>query len=211
MISDIKLSELICAKLCHDLAGPISAISNGAELLQDGSPAVYDSALDLVDTSAKEAVARVLFYRTAYSAPHTETETTLSSIKTLADNFFEAKKIDVIWPDNSADYVEASGLKGNDIKIMLNLMLIIGSNMIYGGTLRIMAGTYKNKKYMGLKGESKAVKIDPEVMGLLIEPATTRAITVKNINAYILSKMLLAEGSKASVKNDHSSVEIVVS
>ena len=36
---DLRVLELLAARLCHDLIGPVSAISNGVELLADEQPA----------------------------------------------------------------------------------------------------------------------------------------------------------------------------
>ncbi len=35
---DLRLAELLCARLCHDLAGPVGAAVAGAELLEDDAP-----------------------------------------------------------------------------------------------------------------------------------------------------------------------------
>ena len=34
-MDDARLLELICARLCHDLIGPVSAIGNGVELVTE--------------------------------------------------------------------------------------------------------------------------------------------------------------------------------
>ena len=33
---DLDLAALVSARLCHDLAGPVGAVNNGAELLAEG-------------------------------------------------------------------------------------------------------------------------------------------------------------------------------
>ena len=35
---DLILAELLCARLVHDLSGPVGAVANGAELLEDAGP-----------------------------------------------------------------------------------------------------------------------------------------------------------------------------
>jgi histidine phosphotransferase ChpT len=34
---DIRVLELLCARLCHELISPVSAINNGIELMEDDS------------------------------------------------------------------------------------------------------------------------------------------------------------------------------
>lgn len=62
--SQADLQALIVARLCHDLASPLGAITNGVELLemvQAGSPEVA-----LVAQSARQATARLRLFRLAF-------------------------------------------------------------------------------------------------------------------------------------------------
>src|SRR4051812_22364163 len=71
---DIRILELLTARLCHELSGPIAAINNGVELLAEedpglGSspnPAFFHDAVALVADSARRARSRLQFYRFAY-------------------------------------------------------------------------------------------------------------------------------------------------
>ena len=38
MPNDLIFTQLLCSRLCHDLVGPIGAISNGIELLEREPP-----------------------------------------------------------------------------------------------------------------------------------------------------------------------------
>ena len=59
---DILHAELLCARLCHDMAGAVGAAAAGAELLEDGFDA---ETVQLVAASAASAVARLKFFRAA--------------------------------------------------------------------------------------------------------------------------------------------------
>src|SRR5437588_11836554 len=63
---DARVVDLLAARLCHDLIGPVSAISNGAELLQDDDPDFVRDAVTLIGNSARNAIRRLQFYRFAY-------------------------------------------------------------------------------------------------------------------------------------------------
>src|SRR5207245_2568923 len=71
---DLRVLELLTARLCHELSGPIAAINNGIELLAEadwdpgsspGTSFVRD-AIALVDEAAHRAGSRLQFYRFAY-------------------------------------------------------------------------------------------------------------------------------------------------
>src|SRR5215213_10913237 len=62
----LRVVELLAAGLCHDLISPVSAIGNGAELLGEDDPDFVREAVALVGNSAREANARLQFFRFAY-------------------------------------------------------------------------------------------------------------------------------------------------
>jgi histidine phosphotransferase ChpT len=65
----LDLVALICSKLCHDLAGAIGAVNNGAELLADEKDDVMrEEAIGLIAQSAAEAARRLTFFRLALGA-----------------------------------------------------------------------------------------------------------------------------------------------
>ena len=62
----LRVAELMCSRLCHDLISPISAINNGIELMNENDEGIIDSSIELLGTSAKQALDRLSFYRVAF-------------------------------------------------------------------------------------------------------------------------------------------------
>jgi histidine phosphotransferase ChpT len=62
----LRVLELLAARLCHDLISPVAAIANGAELLGDDDPGFVRDAVALVGTSARNANARLQYFRFTY-------------------------------------------------------------------------------------------------------------------------------------------------
>ena len=65
-VIDMRVCELLAARLCHDLAGPIAAIGNGAELLDDDDPDFVRQAATLIGDSAGTASRRLQLFRFVY-------------------------------------------------------------------------------------------------------------------------------------------------
>jgi len=63
---DMRVAELLASRLCHDLAGPIAAIGNGAELLDDEDPDFVRQAATLIGDSAGTASKRLQLFRFVY-------------------------------------------------------------------------------------------------------------------------------------------------
>ena len=78
--SPIRMSELLLTRFTHDIAGPVSAVSNGLDfLMQDSKNAddpggieIRNQAVDLVEESAKQSLARLQAYRMAYGVVYTD-------------------------------------------------------------------------------------------------------------------------------------------
>src|SRR5690348_12818819 len=72
---DMRILELLSARLCHELSGPIAAIANGVELLVEEEASASSAeasflrdAVLLVSGSARRARSRLEFYRFAYGS-----------------------------------------------------------------------------------------------------------------------------------------------
>src|SRR5450432_3389347 len=65
---DMRVLDLLSARLCHELISPVGAIANGVELLGEDDPDFVQEATALIAESAKKAGQRLQFYRFAYGA-----------------------------------------------------------------------------------------------------------------------------------------------
>ena len=63
---ELRISELLAARLCHELAGPITALANGVDFLCEPASELDRETLALVDESTRRASNRLQFYRFAY-------------------------------------------------------------------------------------------------------------------------------------------------
>jgi histidine phosphotransferase ChpT len=129
---DLRVVELLAARLCHDLIGPVSAISNGVELLADEEPDFVLDAVALVGDSARKANRNLQFYRFAYAfggggligpTPHL-----------LAAEFFRETAIE-------CDYrAEARALSLDQQKLACMMLMLAGEGLPRGGRLVLSAG-----------------------------------------------------------------------
>jgi len=134
----VILGELLCARLCHDLAGAVGAVGTGVELLteDDGGGEFSKEALALVSFSAQGAVHRLKFLRIALGA--TGGAMTAPQLKALAEEFLASSAIgggDGIRLDwRLADDVR---LEGGYVKLLLNLILLARDCLLRGGILAV--------------------------------------------------------------------------
>ena len=68
-LGDLELAALVSSRICHDVINPVSAISNGLEMLaEEPDQAMRDAAMDLIRKSAAQASAKLQFARLAFGA-----------------------------------------------------------------------------------------------------------------------------------------------
>ncbi len=63
---DSKISELICTRLSHDIAGNIGAVANAVELLEEGDIDFLDDIKGILKTSSQVLAARLKFFRMTF-------------------------------------------------------------------------------------------------------------------------------------------------
>ena len=68
-MNDLEFSAFLVSRVCHDLVGPLGAVVNGLEVLEDERDAAMRAdALKIVTSSAEQALARLQFMRIAFGA-----------------------------------------------------------------------------------------------------------------------------------------------
>ena len=130
------LASMLCTKLCHDITGPVGAINNGVEFMSEEEGKIPDEIMDLVASSATEAVARLQFYRRAYGRITKDNAASLTEQYELTKQFFAASKIDVDWPDSHTDM---SGIEINQqmAQLLLNMVIIVQGTIMREGVLKV--------------------------------------------------------------------------
>ena len=176
---DLRVVELLSARLCHDLIGPVSAIGNGAELLADEEPEFVREAVALVGDSARKASRQLQFYRFAYGfsggglaglAPYQ-----------LAAEFFEDSAIE-------CDYrAEARALPLDRQKLACVMLGLAGDGLLRGGKLVLSVGAVGPEVEAIGRGSGPS----PESRAAMSLAATIAELTSRTVGGYFAG--LLAE------------------
>jgi len=185
---DMRVLELLTARLCHELSGPIAAINNGVELLADEpaaetggeDPNFAQSALAVVGDSAHRAANRLQFYRFAYGFGRGGGMVG-SSPGDLARLLFEGTRI-------ICDYAESTrALPLDGQKLACNLLLV-GTEALSGrGTLALTDGPAG----LNLKATGETAALPPETSAALVLATPVEALSSRTVQAYFTG--LLAE------------------
>jgi histidine phosphotransferase ChpT len=137
---DARLLEIICARLCHDLVGPVSAIGNGVELVTEFGEDMRGEALALIAQSASEASRRLQFFRIAFgsAAGADGRSIPLAEARTRAVALPLGGRVSLDWPESQAGADPDLGRAA--LKLLLNLFLIAVDAAAGTGTVRVRVG-----------------------------------------------------------------------
>lgn len=210
MVDTLELAEFLMSRLCHDLAGPVGAINNGVELLKDPSPEFHAESVELIEISAKEAVARLLYFRQAYGNSKNQTGVSISVIKDLVKNFYSSKNLTFTWPETHSDADSMQLIPIDMVKLLLNLILIVSGSLIHGGNVIVRLKTQKGSQAVKVRGEGKGVKLQEYVATTLSQDLKETRLDSRNVQAYLTSTLAKKIGKlKTEIGADY--IEIVVS
>ncbi len=131
---ELNFTSLICSRLCHDLVGPVGAISNGIELMEmEDDLSQAEDALDLLRHSADNAARRLKFLRLAFgSSGGDDMPLPMADAQKAAFDFFEDHRLDLVWPSSLEGAVSK-----NRIRLGLNLMMAGAAGLMRGGDLAV--------------------------------------------------------------------------
>jgi len=184
---DLRVVELLAARLCHDLIGPVSAISNGAELLADEEPEFARDAAALVGDSAKKALRNLQFYRFAYAfsggalagpAPYL-----------LAAEFFAQTAIE-------CDYrADARGLPLDQQKLACAMLALAGEGLARGGRLVLSADAGGPQ----IDATGPGPGLSPEIRAALALAVPAAELTSRTVGGYFAGLLADALGRRLSI------------
>jgi histidine phosphotransferase ChpT len=135
-MNEIEFSALMVSRVCHDLVGPLGAVVNGLEVLEDeNDAAMRDDAIKLVTSSANQALARIQFMRIAFGAAGSAgAELDLGEIGRLIQGLLDGGKVKLEWKVPQAYW-------GKDwAKLLMNATLLGVDSLPRGGLVTVMAG-----------------------------------------------------------------------
>ncbi len=143
--SDLELAALISSKICHDVIGPVGAIYNGIEILDEDDDATAKSyAMDVIRNVTEQASARLQFARFAFGAAGSAGSIIdLATAEQISRGFVGQGKHTLTWSTGPGHMVK------NKVKLLLNLIPCAVTTLPRGGDIEVsMSGTVENPSFL---------------------------------------------------------------
>ena len=173
---DLRVTELLASRLCHDLVGPIGAVNNGLELLADDPQ--QSEALGLVGRSARRAASAVQFYRLAYGAGAGDDDPIV--VQRLILDWLSAARIAFSWSDD----LSFTGLPQGAGKLLLNLIELAGTALPQGGTLTAQSGSGDGVSFLAITATGTGATLCDDLRAALAGKTTPDDLTPRTVQAF---------------------------
>lgn len=176
-LSPAELAALLCSRICHDLISPVGAINNGIELFDEGG--AEEDALQLIRMSAVNASARLQFARIAFGAAGSAgSEIDSGDAESVAKNFMQNEKANLDWQ------APRLLLPKNEVKLLLNLVLIANASIPRGGDIYVSIREENGKRNFQLKVSGKMLRVPPKFLELYNGQTPSEPIDAHAIQPY---------------------------
>jgi len=203
-LGDLELAALVSSRICHDVINPVSAISNGLEMLaEEPDEAMREAAMDLIRKSAAQASAKLQFARLAFGAAGSAgAEIDLRDAEKVAREFLAGSgKHQVTWQG------PAVTLPKNKVNLLLNLVALGAVALPRGGVVNVeIVGTPPDVSFI-VKAKGDSARLNDQVKSLL-SGANGVAIDAHLVQPYYARRVATAAGMTVTVEARDGEVDL---
>ena len=203
-LGDLELAALVSSRICHDVINPVSAISNGLEMLgEEPDQAMREAAMELIRKSAAQASAKLQFARLAFGAAGSAgAEIDLRDAEKVARDFLAASgKHQVTWQG------PAVTLPKNKVKLLLNLVALAAVALPRGGVVNVeIEGTPPAVSFT-VKAKGDSARLNDQVKSLL-SGVNGVAVDAHLVQPYYARRVATAAGMTLTVETGDGEVDL---
>lgn len=192
--SDLELAALISSKICHDVIGPVGAIYNGLEILDDDDDVESKAyALDVIRNVTEQASARLQFARFAFGAAGSAgAMIDLTTAEQISRGFIGQGKHKLSWKG-------APGHMPKDkVKLLLNLVAMAITALPRGGDIEVEISDVGPAGRFDLRCRGTSAR-PPQHLAEFLEGKETPAIDAMTIQAYYTCRLAGTAGMKLQI------------
>ena len=129
-MTDMTLMHLMCAKICHDLSAPASAVAMGLEMLSEAPQDI--STRDLIHYSAKATISKLELFRCLTGFSGMADKPTGIDLEKALKNYWPDNKVTITWEVSNLE-----SLQGPPARLLLATILTAADGLPRGGALTV--------------------------------------------------------------------------
>jgi histidine phosphotransferase ChpT len=203
-MNDIEFTALMVSRVCHDLVGPLGAVVNGLEVLEDERDVTMrEDAMKLVTSSANQALARIQFMRIAFGAAGSAgAELDLGEIGRLIQGLLEGGKVKLEWNVPRAYWAK------DWAKLLMNATLVGVDCLPRGGLVTVEAGADPAAPNFRVIASGQVARMPEEVERTLRGEQLSGPVDARGIQPVLTQRLARAVNAGLAVAAREGVVEI---
>lgn len=206
MTVDRRIAELLCSRICHELVAGVAAINNGVELVSEIDPSMFDEAMGLIGTSAKQASARLQYYRMAYGFAGHDALASFTAVTDLMRGLYEnEERFSLAMPEAVPPRLEAGWGK-----LLLNLAVLGMDCLPRGGVLTPAVAEAGEKTEISVIGRGDEARVPDRYADVLNRDVASDEVSALSVHAYYTSALASAIGGGLALETGGGTVSIRV-
>lgn len=184
-MDDIEFSAFLVSRVCHDLVGPLGAVVNGLEVMEDErDEAMRADALKIVSSSALQALARLQFMRIAFGAAGSAgAELDISEVGRLVGGLLEGGKVQLDWQSPHLNWPK------DWAKLLMNAALLCADCLPRGGHLKVTTSTDPTTPAFKIVATSPHARALDEVQKTVRGEASDGQLDARSIQPYLTQRL----------------------
>jgi histidine phosphotransferase ChpT len=202
-MNEIEFSALMVSRVCHDLVGPLGAVVNGLEVLEDETDAAMrEDALRLVASSANQALARIQFMRIAFGAAGSAgAELDLQEVGRLISGLLEGGKTKLEWNVPQAYWAK------DWAKLLMNATLLGADCLPRGGVVRVDA--VDNPPSFKIHASGTHIRIAEDVEKSLRGEQSDAGLDARGIQPFLTHKLSRTVNAGLTIMAGENCVDLI--
>jgi histidine phosphotransferase ChpT len=200
VLDDLHLAAFMSSKICHDLVGPVGAISNGLELLEeetDEETRAY--AFELIQFSASVARARLEFARLAFGASSAlGSSVDLAHAGNITRTFVEEGKHKLHWD------TFPGGIDKTKLRLLLTLITVSMTAVPAGGDVKVAVTGSGAVPHFEIRCSGRGARIPEGIEDMFKGRASD--VDPRSIISYYSTRLAQSSGMTLTVRKDGTDI-----
>jgi histidine phosphotransferase ChpT len=201
----IRIAELLCSRVCHDLVSPVGAINNGIELVEEFGDGAMQEAFELIDGSARKAANHLRFFRMAYGSAGLRSIESFAEARELAEALLSGGKIDLDWQDAA---MPSSTVGPGWGRLLLNMVALAAEGLARGGTLTVAATPVADRYVLKVAAAGAGAGLSDELLSALHPNLAVDELTPRTVQAYFTVLLAEQQGARIDLASSPDRFEI---
>lgn len=201
--TDLDFAALMSSKICHDIIGPVGAIYNGIEILdEDRDPQAQSYALEIIRNVTAQTSTRLQFARIAFGAAGSAGSTIdLRSAREISEGYVSIGKHRLHWRGPDGQMVK------NRAKLLLNLVSAAISALPRGGDIDLAIGGSLEQPHFLLRCRGNGAR-PPQFLADFVSGKASGPLDANSIQAYYTWRLSAETGMPLAIRKDGADILI---